>query len=52
MLYVMGGEYEQIRGDRNRYLKFNWENIEENVVYNNILRLIKNDVFYDFLLIM
>ncbi|XP_065928917.1 uncharacterized protein [Magallana gigas] len=52
MLHAMGGEHEQTRGDRNRHLKFNWENIEENAVHNNILRPTKNDAPYDLSSIM
>lgn len=52
MLHAMGGEHEQTRGDRNIHLKFNWENIEENAVHNNILRPTKNDAPYDLSSIM
>lgn len=48
----MGGEHEQTRGDRNRHLTFNWGNMKEEAVHNNILKPTKNDVPYDLSSIM
>lgn len=52
MLHAMGGDHEQTRGDRNRHVKFNWDNMIEKNAYNNFLQPTKNDAPYDLSSIM
>lgn len=52
MLHAMGGEHEQSREDRNRHVKLNWNNMDENDAHNNFLQPTKNDVPYDLSSIM